>query len=66
LIDIHELVSKNYHFELSNAVFTKDKKIIIAQSGGEILENPVSVEIHVANEKWRLLISPKLGWYPFY
>jgi signal transduction histidine kinase len=66
LVDIHGLVSKNYHFELSNAVFTKDEKIIITQSDGEILENPVSVEIHVANEKWRLSISPKLGWYPFY
>jgi hypothetical protein len=26
----------------------------------------VSVEIQVANEKWLLSISPKLGWYPFY
>ena len=47
MVDIHGLVSKNYHFELSNAVFIKDKKIIIAQSGGEILEGvvPLSVEI---------------------
>nr|MBC8284595.1 CHASE domain-containing protein [Nitrospinota bacterium] len=66
IVDIHGLVSKNYHFELSNAVFIKDKKIIIAQSGGETLKNPVSIEIQVANEKWLLSISPKLGWYPFY
>ncbi|MBN4079914.1 CHASE domain-containing protein [bacterium AH-315-C08] len=65
-VDIHGLVSKNYYFELSNAVFTKDTKIIIAQSGGETLEDPVSVEIQVANEKWLLSISPKSGWYPFY
>jgi signal transduction histidine kinase len=66
IVDIHGLVSKNYHFELSNAVFKKDKKIIIAQSSGENLENPVSVEVQVANEKWLLSISPKMGWYPFY
>jgi sensor domain CHASE-containing protein len=66
IVDIHGLVSQNYHFILSNADFLKDKKIIIAQSGGETLESPVSVEIQVANEKWLLSISPKSGWYPFY
>jgi signal transduction histidine kinase len=66
IVDIHGLVSKNYHLELSNAVFIKDNKIIIAQSGGETLKNPVSVEVQVANEKWLLSISPKSGWYPFY
>jgi signal transduction histidine kinase len=66
IVDIHGLVSKNYHFELSNAVIKKDKQIIIAQSGGVTIESPVSVEIQVANEKWLLSISPKSGWYPFY
>lgn len=65
-VDIHGLVSKNYHFKLSNADFSKDKKIIIAQSGDEILDNPVLVDIQIANEKWLLSISPKSGWYPFY
>lgn len=66
IVDIYGLVSRNYHFELSNIVFIKGERKIIAQSGGENLENPVSVEVQVANEKWLLSISPKSGWYPFY
>ncbi len=66
MADIYGLVSKNYHFELSNIVFIKGERKIIAQSSGENLENPVSVEIQIANKKWLLSISPKSGWYPFY
>lgn len=66
LVDIHGLVSKNYHFELLNFNSEKETHSIIAQSGPESLKKPVSVKIQVANGKWILSISPKSGWYPFY
>jgi len=66
LVDIHGLVSKNFHFKLLNVNSEKENQSIIAQSHKEVLKNPVSVEIQVANGKWNLSISPKSGWYPFY
>ncbi len=66
MVDIHSLVSKNYHFKLFKAGKDQNEKVIIADSGAEVLDNPVSIGIRVANEKWVLSISPKVGWYPFY
>jgi len=65
-VDIHRLISKNYHFKLSRVVSETGEPIVFAKSSDDILGNPVSVDIHIPNGKWTLSVVPKTGWHSYY
>ncbi|MCH8311552.1 MAG: PAS domain S-box protein [Nitrospinae bacterium] len=65
-VDIHGLISKNYHFDLSRVDSETGEYIAFSKSRNSILENPVSVEIQIPNGKWVLSIVPKAGWHSYY
>jgi PAS domain S-box-containing protein len=65
-VDIHGLISKNYHFNLSRVDSVTGQNVDFSKSRNNILENPVSVEIHIPNGKWILSIVPKAGWHSYY
>ena len=65
-VDIHGLISKNYHFELSRVVPESSQNLAFSKSRNNVLENPVSVEIQIPNGKWVLSIVPKAGWHSYY
>ncbi|GJL78330.1 MAG: hypothetical protein NPINA01_13190 [Nitrospinaceae bacterium] len=64
-VDIHGLIAKNYHFNLSRVDPEAGHYVPFAKSQKEILEEPVSVEIHIPNGKWMLSIVPKEGWFSY-
>lgn len=65
-VDIHGLISKNYHFKLSRVVPETGESIAFAKSDDAVLANPVSVDIHIPNGKWMLSVVPKTGWHSYY
>lgn len=65
-IDIHGLISKNYHFDLSRINTETEQTIVFSKSGKELLEAPVSVDIQISNGLWQLSIVPKAGWRSYY
>jgi signal transduction histidine kinase len=65
-IDIHGLISENYHFELSRFVTETGESLAFAKSSNNIFENPVSVDINIPHGKWMLSVVPKAGWYSYY
>ena len=65
-VDIHGLISKNYHFELSRFDSETGQNVAFSKSRNNILENPISVEIQIPNGKWMLSIVPKAGWHSYY
>jgi two-component sensor histidine kinase/sensor domain CHASE-containing protein len=65
-VDIHGLISKNYHFDLSRIDPETGKNVAFSKSRDTILENPVSVNIQIPNGEWVLSIVPKAGWHSYY
>ncbi len=65
-VDIHGLISNNYHFHLSQVDSENGQHVAFSKSSNDILNNPVSVEIQIPNGKWILSIAPKAGWHSYY
>ena len=61
-VDIHGLISKNYHFELCKFNIETGQKEVFSKSNNNILKKPVSVDIQIPNGKWILSVVPKAGW----
>ena len=62
-VDIYELISDKYHFELSRVDTFTGENFVFSKSGKTVLNNPVSVDIEIPNGKWVLSVVPKAGWY---